>query len=145
MLSPSLAVAGPVLVTARSAGGPTIDPVTVAELLAVLGSAVLLLTEAVSEKFAPAARLVGAETTRVKVSELPEAMSALAVSVTVPPDWAKVKASVPAVCVIETNVEPAGRVSVRTTPWAALGPLLVSVIGVGGVGARRHGGRPAVA
>ena len=45
---------------------------TVAELLAVLGSVVLLLTEAVSEKLAPVARLAGAETTRVNVSELPD-------------------------------------------------------------------------
>src|SRR5690349_20495868 len=73
--SPSFALVAPEeLVTTSSAGGPTIDPVTVAVLFAVLGSVVLasLLTEAVSEKPAPGVRVVGAETTRVKVKELPE-------------------------------------------------------------------------
>ena len=77
---------------------------------------------------APLARLVGAKTTRVKVSLLPEAMLASAVSVTLPPDCDRVKVSVPEVRVIDTNVEPAGSVSVSTTPWAALGPLLVMVM-----------------
>src|SRR5437763_16630362 len=99
MLSPSLALAGPVLETARSVGEPAIDPATVAELLVLLESAVVLLTDAVSEKSAPAARLVGAKTTRLKVSELPVARAAVAVWVTVPLDWPKVKTSVPEVFV----------------------------------------------
>src|SRR5207248_6633089 len=97
MLSPSLAEAGPVLATARSAGGPTIDPLTVAELLAVLESLVLLLTEAVSERSAPVLRLAGAETIRLGVCELREASAALGVAVTLPPACAQVKPSVPAV------------------------------------------------
>jgi hypothetical protein len=102
-------------------------PDAVEELLVKLGSAVLLLTEALSEKLAPGAKSGAAETTRVKTSELPEAMAALAVWVTVPPDCPEVKASPPDACVIETKVEPAGTVSVRTTPEAGLGPLLVTV------------------
>ena len=74
------------MATARSAGGPTIEPVTVAELFAGLGSAVLVLTEAVSEKSDPGARLAEAETTRLKVSLLPAAMFAFADSVMEPPD-----------------------------------------------------------
>src|SRR5262249_37853832 len=73
---PSLAEAGPETVTARSALALvlTIDPLTVALLLAELGSGLLALTEAVSLKAAPLFRLEGAKTTTVKVSELPEAM-----------------------------------------------------------------------
>ena len=62
------------------------------------------------------------------MSVLPEAILAVAVSVSEPPDWARVKASDPDACVMETKVEPAGRVSVSTTPVAGFGPLLVSVM-----------------
>jgi hypothetical protein len=130
MLPPSVAVAGPVSVTARSADGLvlTTDPVTVAELLAGFGSALLLLTDAVSEKFAPLARLPGADTTRVKVSVWP-APTPDADPVTVLPLCVKVKLSgLPAAGVSATNVAPEGRTSLRVTPWAAPGPLLVSVI-----------------
>src|SRR5260370_329513 len=128
MLLPSVLVAGAELVTTRSARLTTV-PLTVAELLAELGSGVLLLTEAVSLKAAPSARVSGAETTRVKVSTWPEATAAVAVSVTLLPDWAKVKPSgLPAAGVSDTKTEPAGRVSLRTTPWASEGPLLVRVI-----------------
>src|SRR5437870_3318617 len=118
------------MLTARSALGLmlTTDPVTVALLLAGLGSGVWALTEDVLLNAAPLARLAGAETTRVKVSELPEAIVAVAVSVAVPPDCDSVKVSVPPVCVIDTKTAPAGRVSDKTTPWAALGPLLLMVI-----------------
>src|SRR5438445_575018 len=77
-----------------------IVPVTVAELLAVFGSELLALTEAVLLKAAPLARLVGALTTTLNVSELPEAMLPDAVAVAVPPDCENVKASLPAVFVI---------------------------------------------
>src|SRR5947208_673217 len=72
--------------TTRSALGPllTTAPVTVAELLAPLGSLLLLLTDAVSLKAAPLDRPVGAKTTRVKVSVLPPATPA-ADSVTLAP------------------------------------------------------------
>ena len=116
------------LVTARSAGGPTMDPVIVAELFALLESADVLLTDAVFEKFEPGVRLMGAETTRVKVSVLPEAILADAVSVAVLPDWARVKASDPDARTRETKVDPAGMRSVNTTPVAGFGPLLVIVI-----------------
>src|SRR6266849_443985 len=118
------------MLTARSALGLllTIDPVTVAVLLAGLGSGLLAVTEAVSLKLAPLLRLAGAKTITLKVSELPEAILAVAVSVAAPPDCPKAKLSVPDVCVIETKVDPAGNVSVSTTPWAALGPLLVMVM-----------------
>src|SRR5438477_7412645 len=122
MLPPSAALAGPTVATARSAAGPTIEPVAVAESFALLKSAVLPLTEAMFEKFAPGDSVPGAETTSWKVSVLPGAILALADSVTVPPDWPKLKTSVPTVCAIDTNVDPAGRVSVRTTALAALGP-----------------------
>ena len=51
----------------------------------------------------------------------------VAVSEALPPAWPKVKVSIPEVCCIDTKVEPAVSASVRTTPWAALGPLLVRV------------------
>ena len=65
---------------------------------------------------------------RIAGIDVHKAMLAVAVSVMLPPDWAKVKESLPAVCVMDTRVEPAGSVSDRTTPWAALGPLLVMVM-----------------
>src|SRR6516165_7217693 len=94
----------------------TIVPVTVAELFPLFGSGLLALTEAVSLNGAPLPKLDGAETTRLNVSELPDAMLAVAVSVAEPPDCDGVKESVPAVCVMGTNTEPAGRVSDSTTP-----------------------------
>src|SRR5438477_7253618 len=112
MLSPSLALAAPVFVTARSAGGPTMVPLAVAELLLEFESLVLLLTDAVLLKAAPGVRLAGAKTTSENVSELPAAMAAPAVWVTLLPDCPNVNESVPAVCVIDTKVEPEGNVSV---------------------------------
>src|SRR5262249_36240464 len=116
--SPSLPEAGPETLTATSALGLVLTtvPVTVAGLFAGLGAGVVALTEAGSVKGAPVARLGGAKATRVKASRLPEGMLAVAVSVTVPPDCPKVKESAPDVRVIDTKVDPAGRVSVRTTP-----------------------------
>src|SRR5262249_8136812 len=78
-----------------------------------------------------AGRVEGAKTTRLKVSLLPAAMLALAVSVTVPPDCTNVKASLPAGCVIEAEVEPAGKGAGRHTPAAALGALVGGVVGWG--------------
>ena len=51
-----------------------------------------------------------------------------AVAVAELPDWVKVKASDPEDCVMETKVDPAGRISVSTTPVAGFGPLLVIVM-----------------
>src|SRR4029079_4943823 len=90
--SPSLAVGGPEVVTARSAGAPTMVPFCVAELLVEFGSAVVAATEAESLNAVPGGGAAGGVTTRVNVSELREAMSAAAVSVAVPPDWPKVNA-----------------------------------------------------
>ena len=110
-------------VTDKSASGPTMDPVTMAELFILLGSADVLLTEAVFEKLAPADRLRDDETMRTKLSTLPERMLPDAVAVVA----AKTKESEPPVLVIETSVEPAGSVSVSTTPVAEFGPLFVIV------------------
>ena len=82
-------MAGPVFVTDKSASAPTMDPVTMAELFKLLESTVVLLTDTVFEKFAPAGP--AAETMRTKVSELPEAMLPDAVSVVALPDDAKTK------------------------------------------------------
>ena len=90
-------MAGPVFVTDKSASAPTMDPVTMAELFKLLESTVVLLTDTVLEKFAPAGPAAAAETMRTKVSELPEAMLRDAVSVVALPDDAKTKVSVPAV------------------------------------------------
>ena len=115
---PSVLEPGPETLTDRSALGLllTIEPVTVALLLPGVGSGLLAETDAVSLNGAPLPRLDGAATTRVKVSEAPEAMVPVAVSVAVPPDWLRLKPSVPPVCVIDPKLEPAGSVSVRTTP-----------------------------
>ena len=127
-LVPAVTDDGPLFVTARSAL-VAIEPVTVEELFAAFGSEVVLVTDAESEKLAPLARVLGAETTRVKVSVCPVPTAALAVSVMVPVPWEKVKLSgLLAPGVMDTKTAPAGRVSVRTTAWAELGPLLVKVI-----------------
>ena len=144
-LSPSLAEAGPETLTARSAFGLvlTIVPVTVAVLLAVLGSGLLALTEAVSVKVAPLARLDGAVTTRVKVSELPEAMLAVAVSVTVPPDCDEGE-GVGARGLRHRHEGRAGRQGVgQDDALGGVGAVVGDRDGVGGVGPRRDGGRPA--
>jgi hypothetical protein len=80
----------------------TTDPVSVDASLLRLES-LLAVTVAVSLKGAPLARLLGAETVRVKVSELPKPML-VAVPVTVPPDGGeKLKLSgLPGAGVMET-------------------------------------------
>src|ERR1041385_5037053 len=117
------------MVTPRSAAAPATEPEAVAALLAEFGSVVLplLLTDAVSEKFAPGLSELGAETTMVKISDDPGAIAALAVSVTVVAVVPVVNVSVPPVRVAETRTDPAGSVSVRTTPEAVEGPLLERV------------------
>src|SRR4051794_33977995 len=123
-----MALAGPEFVTARAAAAPAIEPEAGAVLFPGFGSAEGLLADAVFEKSAPRASPPGAETTGVKVSVLPEAMLAPAVSITVPPDPDCVKLSgLEPDAVMDTSKEPVGRVSVRTTPVAGLGPLLVIV------------------
>jgi hypothetical protein len=74
-----------------SAGAPTMVPLTLAELLAVLGSLVVELTEAASLKLDPTESVAGAKTVSVKESEFPDAIAAVAVSVTVvlEPPWVK--------------------------------------------------------
>ena len=117
---PAVTVAGPVLVTDRSAE-VVIAPVTVEELLPLLGSEVVELTEAVSEKFAPFARVLGALTTTTKVSVWP---LATVVAVAVVPLTVKVSGLV-AEGVRETSTAPVGKVSLRLTLWASDGPLFV--------------------
>src|ERR1700722_16710851 len=95
-------------------------PLAVALLLAELGSDVVLFTDAESENAAPLANPLGALTTTVKLSLCPAATAAEAEAVTAPPDWEYVNESaLPAEGVIDTKTEPAGSVSVRTTPGAS--------------------------
>src|SRR5260370_842588 len=107
--------------------GSANDVVTLALLLAGLGSGLLPLTVAGSLELAPLLRPAGAEAATVRGWEAPGGMWAVAFARTLPRDCPPKKRSVPAVCVIDTKVEPAGSRSDRTTPWAALGPLLVMV------------------
>jgi len=125
-LVPAVTAAGPVFVTARSAD-VTIVVFTVELSLAGLES-LALVTDAVLLTLEPLAALALACTTSVKVTVLLAAIDA-AVSVIVPPlPGAGVVAVKPAAGVMETNVAPAGTVSVSDTFCASLGPLLVKVI-----------------
>src|SRR5438132_3583158 len=123
MLLPGAAVAGPVLVTARSADVATVV-VTVDVLLAAFVSVVVVAAEAVLVMVEPLPTC----TTIVKVAVAPAASVGL-VSVIVPvPPGAGVKLVKPAGWVSETNVVPAGVSSVREMFCASLGPAFVSVI-----------------
>src|ERR1700737_2973002 len=99
--------------------GATICVLAEAELFAVFGSVSLALTVAVLV-MVPVA--VGALTTMVIVALAPFASGPM-LHVTVPEAWVQV----PWVELAETNVTPAGRESVTTTPDAPSGPLFVAV------------------
>src|SRR6266516_7288097 len=110
----TVAVVGPVLVLARSAEAIT-EVVADAVLLAAFGSgslppmvAVLVMVPAVA----------GAVALIVIAALAPEASEPTA-QVTVPEALVQPELA-------DTKVTPAGRVSVTTTPVAALGPLLVA-------------------
>ena len=111
----TFAVAGPVLVIDRSAEAVTLV-VAVAVLSVLVGSGSLALTVAV---FVMLPCVTGTVTVIVKVALAPDA-SVPALQVTVPEALVQPLEA-------ETNVTPAGRVSVTTTPVAGLGPLLLAV------------------
>ena len=126
--SPAVTVVTPsLLVTERSADVATVV-VVVALSLAAFGSLVAAETVAVLLMTVPAATLAPTWTMSVKVWVAPAARLAI-VQVTVPlPPTAGVVQLKPAGAVSETKVVPAGRVSVRLTLWAALGPALATVM-----------------
>src|SRR5919198_2645119 len=130
MLPPALTGSGlSVLVTARSARVWTVV-VAVSLSLVDVGSVVVVEALAVFEMTVPAATLAATLTTRVNVCDAPAARLVL-VQLTLPPaptaGVVQLKLA-PAPWVSETNVVPAGRVSVRLTDWASDGPLLVMPI-----------------
>src|SRR5438105_3353068 len=114
----TVAVAGPVLVMARSVEAMT-EVVADAVLLAAFGSASLPLTVAVFVMLPPFA---GAVALIVIEALAPEA-SEPTLQVTVP----EALVQVPGVELADTKVTPVGRLSVTTTPVAGLGPLLVAI------------------
>src|SRR5438270_920490 len=124
MFVPAMTVAGPVLVTARSAWVLTVV-VAVALLLPGVLSVVELVALAVLLKEAPLARLGLAWATIVKLAESPAASEAI-VSLIAFPLLVRVKDG-PVFWLCETNVVPAGSVSARVTLAAAPGPILVTV------------------
>jgi len=107
-----------VLVTDRSAEAVTVV-LAVALLFALLGSASLAVTLAVLVIVPPD---VGAVTTIVTVA-LPALAIVPRLHVTVPALWVQV----PWVGVADTKPTPAGKVSVKLTPVATLGPALLTL------------------
>src|SRR5258706_218595 len=123
MFAPAVTLAGPVLVTARSATRATTEVAAVAELLAGFGSAVAVLAEAVLVIVVPAPAALDC-TTSVKAAVEPEGSEAM-VQVTVPvAPTAGVGQGKPAAAPRGTNGVPAGTLSVNTVDCAACGPLL---------------------
>src|SRR6266436_2979639 len=111
----AVAVAGPVLVMARSAEAVTVVDAD-AVLLALFGSDSLPVTVALLV-MGPA--VAGAVALIVIVEPAPEA-SEPTLQVTVPEALVQPELA-------ETKVTPAGKVSETVTPVAGLGPLLVTV------------------
>ena len=116
MVLATTAVAGPVLVIDRSVDRADTDVVTEAVLSALVGSGSLPLTVAV---FVMVVAVAGVVTVIVNVALAPAA-SEPTVQVTVPETLVQPVEA-------ETNVTPAGRVSVTLTPVAGLGPLFLAV------------------
>ncbi len=117
---PATTVAGPVLVIARSADGVTVV-VAVAVLFAAFGSGVADATVAESVRVAPWA---GAVTVIVITGAAAPAASAGRVQVA---DTFPTFVQVQPAPVADTNVTPAGRVSVTERFAASDGPLSVTV------------------
>ena len=113
------------LVICRSeTGAPVTVVLAVAELLAVVGSLDMPLTEAVLLMVEPGAAVT--LTTRVIVSDAPAAIAPSEHdTVPVPPTGGVLQ--LPEL-VNETNVVPAGTVSLKLAPLSASGPLFVTVI-----------------
>src|SRR5438270_447345 len=95
---------------------------TVVSSLAVLLSGFRSVSLAVTLAVLVMVPVVVGWTTIVTVAAAPPNMPPR-LAVTTPPDWL----TDPWLVVAETNVTPAGRESVATTPVASLGPLLVIV------------------
>ena len=108
--------AGPEMLTAKSALGLvlTTDPVTVALLLAVLGSGFWALTEDMLLNAAPLARLEGATTTRVKVSLPVPTVAAVAVT----PGKVKSISLLPA----DPPAVPEAVTAILDADWVVFGP-----------------------
>src|SRR5258708_1429968 len=125
MFCPAVTVAGPVLVTARSAEETIV--LMVEESFSGLGSWALV-TEAVLVKVVPAAVPPGMCPVSVKSALAPTAIEAM-VQVTVPPEptdgFEQLNAG-PVFCTIDTKVILPGRVSVSLTVCAIDGALLTT-------------------
>ncbi len=104
--------------------------VTVAVLLARLGSEVAAVTFAVLVIVVPAGVLGDTRTTTVKLAEAPSGSVAMVpLIVPVPPTAGLVKVNVgPEICASETKVVLAGTMSVSATVWASLGPAFATVM-----------------
>ena len=103
---------------------------TVALLLARLGSLVAAVTFAVLVIVVPAGVLGDTRTTTEKVADAPEASVAIVPLIVPVPPWAglvRLNAG-PEVWVSETKVVLAGTRSESATDWAASGPALATVI-----------------
>src|SRR6266496_4291643 len=129
MLLPAVIVAGPLFVTERSA-----EALTVAELdwllLPGVGSLVVDDAEAVFVSVVLFTTFAPTFKTSVKVAEEPEA-SVPIVQFTEPlaPTAGFVQLNAgPVFCASETNVVPAGSVSLSVTLCASLGPLFVTLM-----------------
>ena len=109
---------------------PTICVITVEELLAGLGSLVVLETDAVLLIVVPSGTLELTFTTSVKVAVAPAArLAMLQLTAPVPPTIGVVHVNVgPEFWVNERNVVLAGIVSLSPTLTASLGPGLETVI-----------------
>src|SRR5437763_1882168 len=115
-----MALAGPVLVTARSARAWTkVEAVPL--LLPASGSVVLLVAVAVLLSSAPSGTLGLTCATTAKLAEAPAASVAI-LSLTFLPTR-RTSEPGPLVWVWETKLSPAGSRSDRATAWASLGPL----------------------
>src|SRR5437763_1650954 len=116
------------MVTRKSAEVPTVV-LDVDELLAALVSVLVVETLAVLVMVKPLPSLALAWTTITKVALLPAvSVPMVPVMVPVPPTGGLVKEKAgPEDCDSETNVVPAGTVSVKRTVWASLGPLSLTV------------------
>src|SRR5438094_814113 len=117
--SPAMALAGPVLMTIRSAIALSIVVVPGDVLLPGVGSVVNVVTVATLTMAKLFGALEGVWTTSVKVPDAPDASEErVAVMMPVPPTGVGSVRVQPAAGVKDTKVVPAGVVSVRLRVWA---------------------------
>ncbi len=124
-LTPAGATLGALLTTLRSARA-LIVVVAVAVLLPATGSVVVLVAFAALASTVPSATLAPTCTITLMIAELP-ATIVLSVSLMLLPLLLSVNTALPD-WLCDTNAVPLGRVSLRATLWASLGPLLLTVI-----------------